>query len=176
MKTKKMVLCALMGALLCVTAPFSIPVPFSPVPVTLATFILYLTVFLLTKKQAVCACLVYLAAGMAGLPVFAGFMGGFSVLAGPTGGYLAGYVLLVWSGAFFVKCFPKTFIGRIASLTAAMVLCYLFGTLWFCVQMQVGIAAGFAMAVLPYLPFEFCKIVAAASAGPKIAAAVRQAG
>ena len=170
-----MVMCALMSALLCVMAPWAIPVPFSPVPVTFATFILYLTVFLLTKKQAVCACLVYLAAGMAGLPVFAGFTGGFSVLAGPTGGYLIGYVLLVWSAAVLIKRIRRTFWGRILTLAVSMVLCYLFGTLWFCVQMQVGIAAGFVMAVLPYLPFEFCKIAAAASAGPKIAAAVRQA-
>lgn len=171
-----MVLCALMSALLCVTAPLAIPVPVSPVPVTLATFILYLSAFLLTKKQAVGACVIYLAAGMAGLPVFAGFSGGFSVLAGPTGGYLTGYLLLAGTAAVLIKRLPGTFVGRVAALTVSMILCYLFGTVWFCVQMQVSPAAGIAMAVLPYLPFEFCKIAAAASAGPKIASAVRHFG
>ena len=165
----------LLCAVLCIVAPISVPVPFSPVPLSLATFVLCLSVFLLTKKQALSACLIYLAAGMVGLPVFSGFSGGVGKLAGPTGGYLLGYPVLVFTAAWLLAKLPAKTGYRIFSLTAGTICCYLLGTVWLCAQMKVSFWTGLSLAVLPYLPLDLCKILAAALMGPKIAGQIRRA-
>ena len=89
----QMVQIALFSGILCIVAPFTIPVPMSPVPLSLATFVVYLAGALLGAKQGTAGVLVYLLLGAVGLPVFSGFSGGIGVLFGPTGGYLMGYLL-----------------------------------------------------------------------------------
>ena len=63
-----------MTAVTCVLAPFSIPV--GPVPISLTTLVIYISVYLLGWKMASLSCFVYILIGMAGLPVFSGFSGG----------------------------------------------------------------------------------------------------
>ena len=87
-----MVRTALFSGILCVLAPVALPVPGSPVPLSLATFAVYLTGMILGTKQGVLSVLVYLFLGTVGLPVFSGFSGGIGILLGPTGGYLLGYI------------------------------------------------------------------------------------
>src|SRR4051812_38270487 len=70
-----------------VTAQIHIPVPGSPVPVTLQTFIVLLAGLKLGRKDGAISQAVYIAAGAIGLPFFAG-AAGLAVLFGPTGGYL----------------------------------------------------------------------------------------
>lgn len=175
MKTKELTLTGVLCAVLCAVSPFAVPLPFSPVPVTLATFLLYLTAFLLPTKQAFFCCLVYLLMGMAGLPVFAGFAGGFGKLAGPTGGYLVGYLFLVSVSAGLLKRLAAGFWSRCLALAAGTAVCYLFGTAWLCLQMRVSPLEGFLVAVLPYLPLDCGKIAAAALLGPKITGALKRA-
>ena len=68
-----------------------IPVPGTPVPITLQTFVVMLAGLMLTWRQAGAAVAAYLAAGAAGLPVFAG---GASTMAlvGPSAGFLLGFL------------------------------------------------------------------------------------
>lgn len=61
---------ALMSAVLCIVSPFAIPVPMSPVPLSLATFGIYVTAMVFGAKRGAVCVLVYLLLGMAGLPVF----------------------------------------------------------------------------------------------------------
>ena len=81
---------ALFAALLCVTAPFSISI--GPIPISLATFTVYVAALVCGWKGGCLAVAAYLVLGAVGLPVFSGFMGGFERLVGPTGGYLIGYI------------------------------------------------------------------------------------
>ena len=92
-KTMQMAEMALMSAVLCVISPFTIPVPASPVPLSLALFGVYLSAMLLGVKKGTLSVLIYLLLGSVGLPVFSGFSGGIGMLAGPTGGYLIGYLV-----------------------------------------------------------------------------------
>lgn len=85
-------LTALMAAMLCVLGPLSIPI--GPVPLSLATLVIYLSVYLLGWKWGLVSVVVYLLVGMSGVPVFSGFGGGLGRLLGPTGGYLIGYLPL----------------------------------------------------------------------------------
>ena len=97
-KTKDLTLTAMMAAVICVLAPISIPIPVSSMPLSLGTFALYLTAYVLKPKMAFAATALYLLMGAVGLPVFAGYSAGFSRFAGAGGGYLTGYLFLVPGG------------------------------------------------------------------------------
>ena len=71
-KTTWLVMTAVCAALICVFAPLSIPLPGDPVPVTLATFALYLVAACAGTARSVTATAVYLCLGAAGIPVFRG--------------------------------------------------------------------------------------------------------
>ncbi len=103
--TKELTKIALVTALTCAVAPISLPI--GPVPISLATLILYLGIFILDTKGELISCLAYLLLGLAGLPVFSGFSGGPAKLLGPTGGYLLGYLALVAVAGLCMQHFPK---------------------------------------------------------------------
>ena len=75
-------------------------VPFYPVPMTLQTLVLLALSAAYGARLAGATLALYLAEGLAGLPVFAGATAGPAYMMGPTGGYLAGYlvaaVLIGW--------------------------------------------------------------------------------
>ena len=73
-------------------AQLSIPVPFSPVPITGQTIGVVLVGSLLGSKKGALCILLYLMEGSLGLPVFANMSAGAHVLIGPTGGYLWGFI------------------------------------------------------------------------------------
>ena len=171
-KTKQMVQVALFSGILCVLAPFALPVPVSPVPLSLATFAVYLAAVLLGAKQGAVCVLVYLLLGAVGLPVFSGFSGGIGVLLGPTGGYLIGYlpcaVLVGWLTE--AKCFEKAFFGRkfvknSVALILGTLVCYAFGTVWFLLVMgkSYTFIQALLVCVVPYLILDLVKILAAAA-------------
>ena len=172
--TSTMAVVALMTAVVCVLAPFSIPV--GVVPISLTTFGLYLAVRILGGKKGICVCLLYLIMGFVGLPVFSGFAGGPAKLLGPTGGYLIGYLLLTVIAGFFVDKFPgkKGFclLGYILGTAA----CYLLGTLWLAVLMEIGFGAALLIGVAPFLPGDVVKIVVALWLGEIVSYALRRAG
>lgn len=82
--------------LVALTAQLSVPLPFSPVPLTGQTFGVVLVGALLGRSRGAAAILAYLIEGLSGLPVFAGGSGGPGPLVGPTAGYLFGFVPAAW--------------------------------------------------------------------------------
>ena len=85
-KTKKLTTCALMATLMAVCSQIAIPLP-GRVPLTLSLVGVYLTGIFLEPGWALASQCVYLALGLCGLPVYAGFSSGAGVLFGLTGGY-----------------------------------------------------------------------------------------
>ena len=106
LSTRSMVLTALITAVTCILAPLSIPIPFSPVPITLTNLVIGFSIYLLGWKKATLSYIIYLLLGLAGLPVFSGFSGGFAKFAGPTGGYLIGFIFLTIIGGLIIDHFP----------------------------------------------------------------------
>ena len=78
--------------LIALSAQVAIPLPFTPVPVTLQTLAIILTGCLLGSGRGALAAAAYVAEGSLGLPFFSGGTGGIAHLLGPTGGYLVGCV------------------------------------------------------------------------------------
>lgn len=164
--TKQLTLTALMTALLCVISPFSLPIPFSPVPLSFSTFILYLDAYVLGPKYGSISCLLYLLLGFVGLPVFSGFSGGIGRLFGPTGGYLIGYLFLVSISGFMIERSEGNRFFSVVGLLAGTTVTYILGTLWLSFQMDLTFLQGLTIGVLPYLPGDFIKILGAAIIAP----------
>lgn len=165
---RDMAVVALVTAVICIISPFSIPIAISPVPITLALFAVYLSGIILGCKRGLISVFVYLLLGMVGLPIFSGFTGGVQKLVGPTGGYLIGYIFLVWITGFFVERFPHKKGMYVAGGVIGLATCYLFGTIWFVLQYKVGFTAALTMCVIPYIPLDLMKLVAAVIVGSRV--------
>ena len=157
---------ALIAALLCVTGPLTIPLPISPVPVTLLNFVLCISIYLTGWKQAFISTVLYLLLGLVGLPVFASFKGGLSVLAGPTGGYLIGYLFFVLVSGILITKFPQKKAWQIASFAIGFLILYAFGSIWLSIQMNIDFTKSLLIGAVPYLPGDIVKVILAIILGP----------
>ena len=122
-RTKQMVLIALMTAVTCVLGPLSIPLPFSPVPISLTNFAIFLAIFVLGMKSGTISFIIYLLLGAVGVPVFSSFRGGLQVLAGPTGGYLIGFIFLALIMGFALDHFDRKLVPTIIGMIIGMAVC-----------------------------------------------------
>lgn len=175
MRTRDITTIAVMAALICVAGPLSIPV--GPIPVSLATFAVYMAGAVLGSKKGTAAVALYLLIGIAGVPVFAGFTGGFQKLAGVTGGYLAGYIPCAWITGMAHTDTPDIKKGRPRLAAAALIgtlVLYIIGTAWFIIQTGRGIMEALSMCVLPFLPGDALKIAATVVLAVPVVRAVRR--
>jgi biotin transport system substrate-specific component len=148
--------------LIALSAQVAIPLPFSPVPVTGQTMAVLLVGALLGSRRGSLAVLVYIAQGLAGLPVFAGGAAGPARLLGPTGGYLVGFVLAAYLVGLLAE---RGWDRRVGTTAAAMalgnVVIYAVGALWLAVFVG-GLVPALTAGVLPFIPGDLVKIAAAA--------------
>lgn len=153
---------ALLAAVLCVLAPFAIPV--GAVPVTLATLGVYLAAGLLGPKNGTAAVGLYLALGAIGVPVFAGFVGGAQQLLGLTGGYLWGYLPCALLAGLLARRKGR-FALPLAFATGTAVM-YLLGTVWYTIHTGGEPGSALLICVLPFLPADGVKIAIASALTP----------
>lgn len=166
LRTKQLTTIALMTAITCILAPLAIPIPISPVPITLTNLVLYISIFILGWRSATISYFIYLLLGLVGLPVFSGFAGGPGKLFGPTGGYLIGFIfLLVLSGWLIEHFNGNTWLNCGAMILGALVT-YAFGTTWLSAQLDLTFLQGLAAGVFPYLIGDAVKILIALLVGP----------
>ena len=173
-RTKQMVLIALMTAVTCVLGPLSIPLPFSPVPISLTNFAIFLAIFVLGMKSGTISFIIYLLLGAIGVPVFSSFRGGLQVLAGPTGGYLIGFIFLALIMGFALDHFNRKLVPTIIGMIIGMAVCYAFGTVWLAKLLSLSFKEGLMMGVIPYLAGDAAKIIIAAVVGPKLYGATQK--
>lgn len=169
-----MVLIALMTAVTCVLGPLSIPLPFSPVPISLTNFAIFLAIFVLGMKNGTISFIIYLLLGAVGVPVFSSFRGGLQVLAGPTGGYLIGFIFLALIMGFALDHFDRKLVPTIIGMIIGMAVCYTFGTVWLAKLLSLSFKEGLMMGVIPYLAGDVAKIIIAAIVGPKLYGATQK--
>ena len=106
------------------SAAGEISIPGTPVPITLQTFVMMLAGLMLSWRQAGSAVVLYLAAGAAGLPVFAGGAS-TAALFGPSAGFLIGFLPARLDSAPHAALTAVRYFG--ASLAGNLVVLYLFG-------------------------------------------------
>ncbi len=143
--------------LLALLARLSLPVPFSPVPITGQTFGVLLLGGLLGSRLAALSIFLYLIEGMIGLPVFAGGSLGLLYLFGPTGGYLIGFIPAAFLIGYLIENgWNKKFSLIIASMTIGTTVIFLFGVSW--LTLTAGINTSIKIGLIPYLPGTAIKI------------------
>ncbi len=118
-------LIAVGSLLVALCAHITIPLPFTPVPLTLQNFGVLLVGFLLGSRQGSAALVLYLAEGAVGLPVFnpAGAGGIAQLFHGATSGFLLAYPLVAWIAGRVVESGRKSFTrAAVAGLLAETAL------------------------------------------------------
>jgi biotin transport system substrate-specific component len=152
--------------LVALCARITIPLPFTPVPLTVQNFGVLLVGLLLGSRRGFAALVLYLAEGAMGMPVFSPIgPGGIAQLLGPTGGFLLAYPLVAWLAGFVMehgrKSFARAAMGGIlgevvlftgglswlAVLTHSVTQAFRWGLYWFFFAevIKVTMAAGIAV-------------------------------
>lgn len=178
--TYQLTLTAVMTAVICVLSPVSLNIPISPVPISLGSMAVYLTVTVLGTKLGTLSCGIYLLLGLVGLPVFAGGSAGADKLFGPTGGYLVGYLFLALIAGVFVGRFPEKKEKNIAFAMIGMVLgtivLYILGSAWLAYSAGMNFQAALWAGVIPFIPGDLVKMVLAVLVGTVLRGRLLQAG
>lgn len=157
---RRLILTALFAAIIAVAAPISIPI--GTVSHTLSVFAIFLCGAILPPVYAASATLVYIALGAVGLPVFSNFEGGIGKLVGYTGGFIWSYPLMALVIALSVMLFKKRSILSLAlGMTAALIICYIMGTMWYSHLAGVSFEKGLIVCFYPFIGFDILKAVAA---------------
>ncbi|MCX7967633.1 MAG: biotin transporter BioY [Armatimonadetes bacterium] len=146
--------------LLIVCSQIRIPLPFTPVPITGQTFGVLLLSALLGSRYGTAVVIAYVLEGAVGLPVFAGWKGGIHALFGPTGGYIVGFVFASFAVGWLVELgWSRRTVSTFAALLIGNALIYAFGLPW--LAFFVGWHQVLQLGLLPFLPGDFVKLVAA---------------
>lgn len=176
MKTYDMICTALFVVILAVCSWISVP---APIPFTMQTFGVFLTLRVLGGKKGTFTILCYILLGACGIPVFSGFTAGVGILFGNTGGYMFGFVLCGLVYLAFEKLFGSSELVKQAALVTGMALCYLFGSLWFMFlytksEGQTGFVAVLSWCVIPFIIPDLIKLFLARPVCSKLEKAVQK--
>jgi biotin transport system substrate-specific component len=149
-------------------AHISLPLPFTPVPLTLQNFAVILVGMALGPVAGFSAMVLYLAEGALGLPVFtpSGGPAGVAHLFGPNGGFLFSYPLAAATAGWIVRAaqpITTRFRSALAAATIATLPIFLLGAGWFAYYAHHSVSATWSFAIAPFIPGEIVKITAAAS-------------
>src|SRR5690625_475856 len=141
-----------------------VPLPFTPVPLSLGTFAVLLTGAALGPLRGVLAMLLYLGAGMAGVPWFAEQASGWHMA---SFGYVLGYVLAAGIvGALARRRADRRPLPMLGSALLAPAAVYVGGVPWLMVSLGVGLGEALVLGVLPFLLGDALKAAAAAGLLP----------
>jgi len=139
-----------------------IPLPFTPVPITLQTFFVLLSGAVLGRKWGMASQAGYLVLGTIGLPLFTGAGAGTAYLFGPTGGYIIGFVAASWIAGRMLQQPSKGIIRvALAMAVASSAGIYFFGVLGLSLFLKCRLSQALALGFLPFVPGDIIKIISA---------------
>jgi biotin transport system substrate-specific component len=143
-------------------ARITIPLPGTPVPLTVQNFGVLLVGLLLGSRRGFAALALYLAEGAMGMPVFSpAGPGGIAQLLGPTGGFLLVYPLAAWMAGFIVERGRKSFARAALGGLLGEVLLFTGGLTWLAVLTH-SVAQAFRWGLYWFVYAEVIKVMMAA--------------
>ena len=161
-----------LGALsVALAAQFAVPVPLSPVPMTLQPLAVLVVGGLLGPAAGVGALVLYIALGALGLPVFAAAGSGLPHLIGPTGGYLLAFPVAAGATGALVRRAPTSVLRVLLACALGMVVIHIGGVA------QLALLGGdpslaFRVGFIPFLTGDLLKVGLAAAVilavGPRL--------
>ena len=156
-----------------VAAQVSIPLPFTPVPLTLQPMIVLLGGAALGSRLGMTSQVLYLLAGLLGLPVFAAsptLPPGILRLLGPTGGFLMAYPFAAFlTGWLAERGFDRRYLTSVVAMAAGLVLIFACGIAWlawFAGRAPVGLSTALSLGLYPFIGVDIVKILLAAAVLP----------
>jgi len=158
-----------------IAAQISIPLPFTPVPFTLQPMVVLVGGALLGPRLGVMSQLLYLAAGLAGMPVFAAsptLPQGPARLLGPTGGYLMAYPLAAFvTGALAARGFDRRYLTSVLAMAAGLAIVFAGGVAWLAAVLPVRgnrLISALELGFLPFVAADLVKLCLAATVLPAL--------
>lgn len=164
-KTKDMTKMALCVAILCVTSFLVVPLPFTPIVISLHTIAVNIIGLILTPMQAGLTVFIYLLMGLVGLPVFSAGTAGPGKLFGPTGGFYFGFLFAVI--AISLLRGKKSSMKRyaIVSIAVGIPIQHLCAIVGMCIHNGGNVAAAFATVSLPFIIGDIIKCLMSSMVG-----------
>ena len=163
-----------MTVLTAAAAQVSIPLPVTPVPLTLQPMIVLLGGAALGSRLGMASQVLYLLAGLAGLPVFASSplpQGVLRVLR-PTGGYLMAYPLAAFVTGFLAeRGFDRRYLTSVVAMVAGLSLIFTCGVLWlawFAVPAPAGLQRALQLGLYPFVAADLVKVLLASAVLPGV--------
>jgi biotin transport system substrate-specific component len=151
----------LFAAFTALAARVTIPLPFTPVPITLQVMAVLLAGLVLGPRAGAASQLIYLIAIAAGLPLDAKALGS-AALAGPTAGYLVGFVPAAFATGWLVKRLPAARVSRFLGAVLGVAVIYAAGIVW--LAPAVGsLRTALMLGVAPFILFDLGKALVAAA-------------
>lgn len=148
-------------------AQISIPLPFTPVPITGQTLAVLLGASLIGPVRGILGSGLYLALGLAGVPWFAGGNGGTGIITAPSFGYLIGFIAAsMVVGALALRGFDRSALGTVGEMVIGNIVIYAFGLSWLGFSLHLNIAQTVGLGATPFLVGDLLKIVFAATVLP----------
>jgi biotin transport system substrate-specific component len=145
--------------LMVLSAYVRVPLFITPVPLTMQTLVLYMSIVVL-RERASLSQILYVLLGVAGIPVFANAGAGLMYFFGPTGGYLLGFIFVAaLAGHLFKK--GQTFSHYVLFFTVATAIVYALGVSWLIGFYRLSPGAAIAAGVIPFIPGAVIKITLA---------------
>ena len=171
LRTSELAQISLCAVLLTVCAWIVIPLP---VPFTLQTLALFLTLCILGGRKGTYTVGVYLLLGLVGLPVFSGFQGGAGVLLGASGGYLAGFLAAAGIYWLITSKLGTALPVQAVACVSGLMGCYSMGTAWFMLvyartAAPVSLSAALGWCVVPFLLPDLLKLALALAFSRRLA-------
>ncbi len=149
--------------LVALCARITIPLPFTPVPLTVQNFGVLLVGLLLGSRRGFAALALYLAEGAMGMPVFSPIgPGGVAQLFGPTGGFLLAYPLVAGLAGYVMERGPKTFARAALGGLLGEAILFTGGLAWLAVLTH-SVAQAFRWGLYWFLFAEVIKVMMAAA-------------
>ncbi|MDQ3688639.1 MAG: biotin transporter BioY [Chloroflexota bacterium] len=147
-----------------IAAQIAVPLPFTPVPLSLQTLTVLLAGATLGPMRGAVAMLLYLVAGMAGIPWFSEQRSGFDF---PSFGYILGFVAAaIVVGALARRGADRTVPGTIGLMVIGNLVIYALGVAWLANSLGVGVPRALELGAVPFLIGDALKIVLAAGLLP----------
>lgn len=139
-----------------------IPLPFTPVPITLQTFFVLLSAASLGANLGALTQLAYISLGVSGIPVFSGTGSGLLYLFGPTGGYIAGFVLAALIAGRLIRRSKGDLFSIFGILFFADLVILSLGSIWLKFLLGYGLDKALLAGFLPFIPGDILKVLVAA--------------
>jgi biotin transport system substrate-specific component len=152
---------ALFAAFTALAARVTIPLPFTPVPITLQVMAMLLAGLVLGARGGALSQVLYLAAIAAGLPLDAYGLGTTALL-GPTAGYLVGFAAAAFVTGWLAERLSAKRAGRLVAALSGVAVVYVSGLAWLSVWAG-SLSAAWALGVIPFITVDVAKALLAAA-------------